>query len=180
MWWGQIEVVLKHFLNQTSFESRCTVLHNELSHATSWQQGNTREYMSTKNALHCFQIRFTCFCESIDVTITHQMQFCDFLTTANDSINEFMFLTNFDVDYLMSATTRDFVFMTNFYQENWKGNLKPPSELQVFNSNKAGIFEGSFSWGGGGGSIWPIPPFPHLPSYFKKNVSNINITLYNC
>ena len=43
-----------------------------------------------------------------------------------------------------------------------------------FNPNMAGLFEGGFFWGG---SIWP--PFPP-PSYFKKNLTNINITLYNC
>ena len=37
-----------------------------------------------------------------------------------------------------------------------------------FNPNKAGLFEGSFSWGWG-----QFDP----PSYFKKNLSNINITL---
>ena len=40
-----------------------------------------------------------------------------------------------------------------------------------FNPNKAGLFEGSFFWG--------ESQFEH-PSYFKKNLSNINITLYNC
>ena len=40
----------------------------------------------------------------------------------------------------------------------------------LFNPNKAGPFEGSFFWGG------QIDP----PSYFKKNLSNINISLYNC
>ena len=44
-----------------------------------------------------------------------------------------------------------------------------------FNANKAGLFEGSFSWGWGrgGGQL-------DLPSYFKKTLSNVNITLYNC
>ena len=42
----------------------------------------------------------------------------------------------------------------------------------VFSPNKAGLFKRSFS-GGRGGSIDP-------PSYFKKNLTNINITLYNC
>ena len=41
---------------------------------------------------------------------------------------------------------------------------------------RLGLFEGSFSFGGGGVSTWP--PFP--PSYLRKNLSNINITLYNC
>ena len=35
-------------------------------------------------------------------------------------------------------------------------------------------FEGSFFLGGG---QFDIPP---IPSYFKKNLSNINIALYNC
>ena len=39
------------------------------------------------------------------------------------------------------------------------------------NPNKAGFFEGSFFWGG-----LNLTP----SSYFKKNLSNINITLYNC
>ena len=39
------------------------------------------------------------------------------------------------------------------------------------NPNRAGLFEGSFSsWGD------QFDP----PSYFKKNLSNINITLYHC
>ena len=41
-----------------------------------------------------------------------------------------------------------------------------------FNSNKTGLLEGSFFWG------WGVKLTPH--SYFKKNSSNINITLYNC
>ena len=45
--------------------------------------------------------------------------------------------------------------------------------LNHLNPNKAGHFEGSFFWGEG--QIDPTPP-----SYFKKNLSNINITLYNC
>ena len=40
----------------------------------------------------------------------------------------------------------------------------------TFNSNKTGLFEGSFFLGGG--LIWP-------PSYFKKKWFNINITVYN-
>ena len=40
-----------------------------------------------------------------------------------------------------------------------------------FNPNKAGLFEGSFSWGWG-------QLTPRL--YFKKILSNINVTLYNC
>ena len=39
-----------------------------------------------------------------------------------------------------------------------------------FNPNKAGLFESSFFWGG---------QFD-APSYFKKNLSNMSITLYNC
>ena len=42
-----------------------------------------------------------------------------------------------------------------------------------FNPNKAGIFEGSFSFGGGGVNLTPS-------SYLKMNLSNIKITLYNC
>ena len=42
----------------------------------------------------------------------------------------------------------------------------------VFNPNKSGLFEGSFFLGGG-------CQFD-TPSYFKRNLSNINISLYNC
>ena len=49
------------------------------------------------------------------------------------------------------------------WQPNWHNNVNP---------NKAGLFECSFSWGGG--------KFDLSPSYFKKNLSNININLYNC
>ena len=42
-------------------------------------------------------------------------------------------------------------------------------EPRSLNPNKAGLFEDIFFWGG---SIWP-PPL----SYFKKNLSNINITI---
>ena len=42
--------------------------------------------------------------------------------------------------------------------------------VSLLNPNKAGLFEGSFFWGG------QFDP----PSYFQKNLSNINITLYNC
>ena len=79
---GKNEVVLEHSSNRISFESRSTILHYELSHATLWQQRNTRENMLAKNALHSCQIGFTCFLEPI----AHQMQFCDFLTTVNASI----------------------------------------------------------------------------------------------
>ena len=44
----------------------------------------------------------------------------------------------------------------------------------TFNPNKAGLFEGSFFWGEGGGKFEPF-----YPSYFKKNSSSINITLHN-
>ena len=40
------------------------------------------------------------------------------------------------------------------------------------NPNKAELFEGSFFWGWG--ALTPPPS-----SYFKKNLSSINITLYN-
>ena len=43
-----------------------------------------------------------------------------------------------------------------------------------FNPNKAGLFECSFFWNGG----WQFAHPP--PSYFKKNLFDINITLYNC
>ena len=42
-----------------------------------------------------------------------------------------------------------------------------------FNPKTAGLFEGSFFWA-------EVNLTPTFPSYFKKNLSNINITLYNC
>ena len=52
---------------------------------------------------------------------------------------------------------------------NYKRQKQP---LEVFfNPNKAGLFEGSIFWGGGGdGRV----------SLTQKNLSNINMTLYNC
>ena len=48
------------------------------------------------------------------------------------------------------------------------------SNSNLLNPNKAGLFGGSFSLGGGGGvSLTPL-------SYFKKKLSNINIAVYNC
>ena len=44
-----------------------------------------------------------------------------------------------------------------------------------FNPNKAGLFECSFSWEG---VNLTLPSSP--PSYFKNNLSNVNITLCNC
>ena len=46
-----------------------------------------------------------------------------------------------------------------------------------FNLNKAWLFEGSFSGLGVGGL--GVSQFELPSSYFKKNLSNINITLYN-
>ena len=51
-----------------------------------------------------------------------------------------------------------------------------------FNPNKDGLFEGTFCWGEGvGGEVgrWVRPP-PYTASYFQKNWSNTNTTLYNC
>ena len=47
---------------------------------------------------------------------------------------------------------------------------------------KDGLFEGSFLWGWGSGGVGRGEAFNlATPSYFKKNnLSNINITLYNC
>ena len=45
---------------------------------------------------------------------------------------------------------------------------------KLLNPNKACLLEGSFFWGGG--CQFDAPP----PSYFQKNLSNININLYNC
>ena len=44
--------------------------------------------------------------------------------------------------------------------------------LLPLNPNKAALFEGSFFWGEVNLTL-PLSP----PSYFKKNLSNINITL---
>ena len=55
--------------------------------------------------------------------------------------------------------------------------LKTIANIRGINPNKAGKFEVSFFWGRGGGVSLPPPP---RPSYFKKNFSNINITLCNC
>ena len=44
----------------------------------------------------------------------------------------------------------------------------------VLNLDKAGLFEGTFLGGRGGVNLTP-PPL-----YFKRNLSNINIALYNC
>ena len=48
-----------------------------------------------------------------------------------------------------------------------------------FNPNKVGLFERSFSFGveggGEGGGVNLTSP-----SYFKKNLSDINMTLYSC
>ena len=46
-----------------------------------------------------------------------------------------------------------------------------------FNPNKAGLFMDSFFLEGGG-QFAPPPPPPR--SYFKKNLSNINVTSCNC
>ena len=45
---------------------------------------------------------------------------------------------------------------------------------EALNPNKAGLFEGRFFWRG------QFDPPPPPSSYFKKNLSNINMTLYNC
>ena len=68
----------------------------------------------------------------------------------------------------------------NFIKNFWPINLHPIFsiffERLVFNSNKAGLFEGSFSWEGGGGGGFNLNP----SSYLKKNLSNFNETLNNC
>ena len=51
--------------------------------------------------------------------------------------------------------------------------------LLSFNPNKAGLFEGRFFWEGGVRGVG-VGQFDPRPSYFQKNLSNINITLYNC
>ena len=52
-------------------------------------------------------------------------------------------------------------------------DLKLIAKIRGINPNKDGLFQGSFSWGRGRVNLTP-------PSYYKKNLSNINITLYNC
>ena len=49
------------------------------------------------------------------------------------------------------------------------------SNSNLLNPNKAGLFEGSFFGGDAGGGIILTPL-----SYFKKNLSNINVTVKNC
>ena len=51
----------------------------------------------------------------------------------------------------------------------------PAYKLNFFKPNKTGLIEGSF----GGVFFWGGDQFDP-PSYFKKNLSNINITLCNC
>ena len=46
--------------------------------------------------------------------------------------------------------------------------------IYFLNPKKAGLFEDRFFWGGGRGRCQSDPP-----SYFKKNLLNINIALYN-
>ena len=52
-------------------------------------------------------------------------------------------------------------------------DLKLIAKIRGINPNKDGLFQGSFSCGGGRVNLTP-------PSYYKKNLSNINITLYKC
>ena len=59
------------------------------------------------------------------------------------------------------------------YQKSW---CSLAGICFLFIPNKAGLFEGSFSRGERGVNLIPPP----LPSYFKKNLSNFNITLCNC
>ena len=57
--------------------------------------------------------------------------------------------------------------------ENLVGTQKVRIKKRILNinPNKAGLFERSVSWGkGGGGQFDP-------PSYFRKNLSNITITI---
>ena len=61
----------------------------------------------------------------------------------------------------------------HYIDEEFKGSFAELSagwRERFFNPNKARLFEGSFS---GGNQFDPL-------SYFKKYLSNINITLYNC
>ena len=51
--------------------------------------------------------------------------------------------------------------------------------INHINPNQAGLLEGSFSWEGGV-NLTPLPLPPPLPSYFKKNLSNFNKTLFYC
>ena len=70
-----------------------------------------------------------------------------------------------------------FVIVRN--QTPWMISINDPI---ISFSNKAGPCEGSFFWrkvGGVGINLTPPPP-PQPLSYFKKNLSNIIITLYNC
>ena len=74
-------------------------------------------------------------------------------------------ITNQETTFAITGTKLYVLVVTLSTQDNAKLLKQSKSG---FNPNKAGLFEGSFSLGEGRGS------------YFKKNLSNINITLYNC
>ena len=58
-------------------------------------------------------------------------------------------------------------------ERNYFNKLRGFKKKKIFfNPNKAGLFYGSF-FRGEWANLNPL-------SYFKKNLSNINITLYNC
>ena len=63
----------------------------------------------------------------------------------------------------ISQSQSQYLFLQHRYESN----------SNLLNPNKAGLFEGSFFGGGWGVSLTPL-------SYFKKNLSNINITVYKC
>ena len=61
-------------------------------------------------------------------------------------------------------------FAINFHE------MEHSKTQSLVNPNKAGDCEDSFFWGCGGGGSGGVNLT--TPSYFKKNLSNINITLY--
>ena len=64
-------------------------------------------------------------------------------------------------------------------QKGDKSNYTAQKMKFSINTNKAGFFEGSFFLKGGGEAGGQFDP-PFISSYFKKNLSNSNITLCNC
>ena len=79
---------------------------------------------------------------------------------------------NYTHYFLLKILKKDnFNHFINLYK---KCTAKPYSFL-VINPNKAGIFEGSFFWGGVGWGRQSDPPPPFPSSLLKKNLFNTNI-----
>ena len=76
------------------------------------------------------------------------------------------------ISFSLIRTHLSYLIMSTSYSSVLEHERFVSNQL-IFNPNKAGLFEVSFSFGVGGGNLI-------LSSDFKKNLSNINITLYNC